>query len=72
MSENTMNLMRGKFNFDPKEILNKKLLFDISPIEKEVTMDRTIDAINDPFNDKYWTKNKPGTNYFTLKLEDGK
>ena len=64
--------MTGEFNFDPKEILNKTLIFDTSTVDEEVIIDRIIDAINDPFNDKYWIEQKPGTNYFTLRLEDGK
>ena len=72
MNENTMNLMRGEFNFDPKEIVDKNLLFDISLVDEEVIMDRIIDAVNDLFNDNYWIKYKPGMNYFTLRLEDGK
>ena len=71
-NENTRNLMIGKFNFDPREILNKTLIFDSSMVDEEVIIDRIIDAINDPFNDKYWIEHKAGTNYFTLRLEDGK
>ena len=51
-NENTEYLMLGEFNFDPKEILNKKLLFDTTEIDEEIIIDRTIDAINDLFNDK--------------------
>ena len=51
-NECTENLMFGEFNFDPKEILNKKLVFD-TIIDEGITMDRIIDTINDPFNDKY-------------------
>ena len=51
-NENTEYLMLREFNFDPKEILNKKLLFDTTEIDEEIIIDRTIDAINDLFNDK--------------------
>ena len=71
-NENTRNLMIGEFNFDPKEILNKALIFDHSVVDKEAIIDRIIDAINDPFNDKYRIEHKPGINYFTLRLEDRK
>ena len=64
--------MIAKFNFNPKEILNKTLIFDMSMVDEEVIMDRIIGAINDPFNDKDWIEHKPGTNYFTFRLEDGK
>ena len=71
-NENTENLLLGEFNFDPKDILNKKLIFDTPIIGEEIIIDRIIDAINDPFNDKYWPEHKPGTNCFTLRLEDGR
>ena len=47
--------MHGEFNFDPKRILNKRLIFHTTIIDKEIIMDRIIDAINDPYleNDKY-------------------
>ena len=54
-----------------KQILNKTLIFDKSVIDEEIIIDRTIDAINNPYNDRYWIEQKPGTNYFTLRLEDG-
>ena len=41
-------------------------------IDDEIIVDRITDAINDPFIDKYWIEHKPGTNYFTLRLEGGK
>ena len=63
--------MFGEFNFDPKEILNKKLIFD-TIIDEEITLDRIIDAIDDPVNDKYWIEHKPGIDSFTLRLEDGR
>ena len=71
-NENTENLMLGEFNFDPKEILHQKLIFDTTIIDEEMIIHRIIDAINDPFNDKYWIEHKPGTNYFTLRLENGR
>ena len=53
-NESTENLELGEFNFDPKEILNKKVIFDTTITDEEIITDRLIDAINDPFNDKYW------------------
>ena len=64
--------MLGEFNFDPKQIFNKTLTFDTSLIEEEIIIDIIIDAINDPYNDIYWIEHKAGTNYFTLRLEDGR
>ena len=54
--------MIGEFNFDPKKKkkLNKTLIFDTSMVDK-VIIDRIIDAINDPFNDKYWMEHEPST-----------
>ena len=54
-NENIINLLIDEFNFDPKEILNKTLIFDTSIVDEEVIIDRIIDAINYPFNDKYWS-----------------
>ena len=71
-NQNTGNLMVGEFNFDPKEILNKKPIFDSTIIDEEIIIDRIIDAINDLFNYKYWIEHKPGTNYFVLRIEDGR
>ena len=51
-NESTENFMFGEINFDPKEILNKQLIFD-KIIDEGITLDRIIDTINDPFNDKY-------------------
>ena len=53
-NESTENLLLGEFNFDPKEILNKKVIFDTTITDEEIITDRLIDAINDLFNDKYW------------------
>ena len=39
-NENTRNLMVGEFNFDPKEILNKTLIFDTAMVNEEVIIDR--------------------------------
>ena len=57
--KNSINLLLGKFDFDPRKSLNKTLIFDTSVLDE----DRIIDAINDPFIDKYWIEHKPGTNY---------
>ena len=71
-NENTKNLMLGKINFDPKEILNKKFIFDTTIIDEEIIIDRIIGAINDSFNDRHRIEHIPGRNYFTLRLEDGR
>ena len=71
-NENTKNLMLGNFNFDPKLILNKRLIFDTTIIDGNIIINRIIDATDNSYNDKYWIKHKPGTNYFTLRLENGR
>ena len=64
--------MLGNFNFDSKQMLNKALIFDITIIDEEIIISRITDAINNPYNDEYWIEHKPGTNYFTLVIEDGR
>ena len=71
-NKNTKNLMLGNFNFDPKVILNKRLIFDTTIIDKETIIYRIIDATGNPYNDECWIKHKPGTNYFTPRLENGR
>ena len=58
---NVSALMDGKFNFDPKKILNKVLLFDIKKVNEEIIMDKIIQALNDPGNDEFYIKNPTGS-----------
>ena len=51
-ADNTNELMLGEFNFRPKNILNKTLIFDTSKADEEIIMDRIIDAINDKTNEE--------------------
>ena len=53
--------MLGNFNFDPKTILNKRLIFYTTIINEEIIKDKVIEAINDPYNEKYWIEHRPGT-----------
>ena len=46
--------MRGEFNFSMKNILKKTLLSDTSKINEEVIIDKIIESLNDPLNDKYY------------------
>ena len=66
--------MDGKFNFSPKKLLNKRLIFDISTVDEEKIMDKIMEGLDDRYlkNDKYWIEHEPGSNYFTLRLEDGR
>ena len=45
-AENTKNLMLGNFHFDPKLMLNKRLIFDTTIVDVEIIKDKIIDAIN--------------------------
>ena len=72
--DNTSLMMAGEFNFSPKTMLNKRLIFDTTIVDKETIMDKIIEGLNDTYldNDKYWIEHEPGSNYFTLRLEDGR
>ena len=41
-------------------------------IEQEIIMNRIIDAINDKTNDKFYIEHQTGSNYFTLRRENGR
>ena len=41
-------LMEGKFDFSPQKILNKRLMFDISMVDKETIIDKITEGLNDP------------------------
>ena len=69
--ENEKTLLKGKFNFSPKKILNKTILFDTSPIDEEKVMDKILEDFPADSNELY-VLHEPGTTAFTLKHEDGK
>ena len=71
---NSSLLMDGEFNFSPEKILSKRLIFDISMVDEETIMDKMIEGLDDPYlkNDKYWIEREPGSNYFMLRVEDGR
>ena len=47
--DNTSLLMAGEFNFSPKKILNKRLIFDKTVIAEETIIEKIIEDRNDPF-----------------------
>lgn len=47
--DNTSLLMAGEFNFSPKKILNKRLIFDKTVIAEETIIEKIIEGLNDPF-----------------------
>ena len=68
--DNISKLMRGEFNFDPKEILNKTLLFDTKKLDEEIIMDKIIETLKHPMNDEFYIEHPVGSNAFTLKRKD--
>ena len=70
--DNVSKLMRGEFGFNPEKILNKKLMFDTNKIDEEIIMDMMIDALNDKTNDEFYIEHPVGSDYFSLKREDGR
>lgn len=69
---NVSKLMHGELVFSIKNILCKTSLPDTSKINKEIIMDKIIESLNDPLNDKYYMDHPDGTNSLTLKQEDGR
>ena len=68
--DSVSNLIRGEFNFDPKEILNKTLLFDTKKIDEEIMLDKITEALKHPMNDEFYIEHPVALNAFTLKQED--
>ena len=69
--QNVSRLMKGEFNFGPKKILNKTLIFDTTKINK-IIMDKIIEALIEKTNHEFYIEHPPGPNYFTLIREDGR
>ena len=63
--------MRGEFDFNLEKVL-KTLTFDTTKIDEEIIMDMMIDALKDKTNDEFYIEHPAGSNYFTLKREDGR
>ena len=70
--QNVSRLMRGEFNFGPKKILNKTLIFDTTKINKKIIMDKITEVLIEKTNDEFYIEHPPGSNYFTLIREDGR
>ena len=43
--DNLSKLMRGEFDFDPKKILNKTLIFDNKKVDQKIIMDMIIEVL---------------------------
>lgn len=39
--------MRGEFDFNPQNVLNKTLIFDTKKINEEIIMNKIIEALSD-------------------------
>lgn len=46
------------------------MIFDTSKINEEEIIDRITGALNDKYNDEFYTEHPEGSNYFTLKRGD--
>ena len=60
------------FTLIQKKILNKTLMFNTDKIDGEIIMDMMIDALIDKANEEFYIEHLIGSNYFTLKREDGR
>ena len=70
MAENNSTfLLSGRFDFDPKEILDKSLLFDLKKkLSGEKIFDLIIEKILDK-NDIYHIEHREGTNTFRIRKD---
>ena len=62
--------MEIKFNFSPEKILNKTIIFDVSKINEERTIDKITENLPTD-NEELYIAHKPDSNSFSLKHEDG-
>ena len=47
-------------------------MFNTDKIDGEIIMDMMIDALIDKANEEFYIEHPIGSNYFTLKREDGR
>ena len=72
MVENNSKLfLSGKFDFDPEEILNLLLLFNLKKTSEDKIFDSILKKIPDK-NDIYYIKHREGTNAFRLRKDPKK
>ena len=69
IDKNTNSLLKDEFDFSPKKILNKVLLFNTLRVEHEVIMDKIIEKLPQD-NDKYYTEHVIDSNKFILSREN--
>ena len=56
------------FQFNPEEILNKILIFDLKKTSEEKILDRLIEKISKD-NGKYYIEHREGANSFTIRQD---
>ena len=61
LEKNSKLLLSGKFDFDPEEILDKLLLFDLKKTRKDKIFDSILEKMPDK-NNVYYIKHREGTN----------
>ena len=72
MVENNLKLLlSGKFDFDPKEILDKSFLFDLEKTSEDKIFDSILEKIPDK-TDIYYIEHREGTNSFRLRKDPKK
>ena len=72
MVENNSKLfLSGKFDFDPEEILNLLLLFNLKKTSEDKIFDSMLKKIPDK-NNIYYIKHREGTNAFRLRKDPKK
>ena len=61
-------LLSGKFDFDPKEMLDKLLLFDLKETSEEKIFDPLLERILDK-NGIYYIEDREGRNAFRIRKD---
>ena len=64
--DNVSALMAGKFSFSSEKFLNKTILFDVSRVDEEKTMDKIIGNLPSTYDD-FDIIHESGTNSFSLR-----
>ena len=71
VENNSKLLLSGKFNFDPEEILDKSLLFDLKKTSEDKIFDSILEKIPDK-NDIDYIEHRERTNAFRLRKDPKK
>ena len=71
IGKNTNLLSKNEFDFSPKKIWNKVLLFDTLRVDDKVIMDKIIEKLPKD-NDRYYIEHVTDSNKFILRKENGR